>query len=131
MGRKLQPKMPAKPNPERQEPVQIPLDPEEALLLAVKLDDDTADEFVAAHPDLVPTLRLMLSYAVQAESDSTKLGEFCREWLANQEPTTPHRLTAFVNAGIISESPRGTGSGRSFYVLRDCSAVERALIKLG
>lgn len=34
--------MPAKPNPDKDEPVQIPLDPEEALraLLAVKPDDD-------------------------------------------------------------------------------------------
>lgn len=38
--------MPAKPNPDKDEPVQIPLDPEEALraLLAVKPDDEKTDE---------------------------------------------------------------------------------------
>ena len=124
--------MPANPNPEKDEPVQIPLDPEEALraLLAVK-PEVSAGEFVAAHPDLVPTLSLMLSYAAQAGSDPAKVGEFCREWLANREPSTPRQLAVFVNAGIIQESPRGKGSGRTFYVLTDPSAVERALIKLG
>ena len=38
--------MPAKPNPDKDEPVQIPLDPEEALraLLAVKPENDKTDE---------------------------------------------------------------------------------------
>lgn len=38
--------MPAKPNPDRDEPVKLPLDPETALraLLAVDPDDEPADE---------------------------------------------------------------------------------------
>jgi hypothetical protein len=44
--------MPAQPNPERDEPVAIPLDPEEALraLLAVKPDEVPKDEKKGTRP---------------------------------------------------------------------------------
>jgi hypothetical protein len=91
--------------------------------------------FAQEHAELVPVLQTMLSAAAENAADpSSGLGEFSRDWIAARDPRTPrtpHTLSAFVKAGLIQPSPRGSGSGRIFYVLTDRAAVERALITTG
>jgi len=82
----------------------------------------------AERPDLVPVLHAMVDLARENEAQPTsRLGEFCRNWVAAREPSTPRRLRPFVDAGLIQGSPRGTGSGRMFYVLTDRTAIEQVL----
>ena len=84
--------------------------------------------FAHEHPDLIPALRAMASLAHDNEArPESRLGEFCRSWLAAREPSTPRTLRSFEKAGLIRRSPRGVGSGRIFYVLTDRAASERAL----
>ena len=90
--------------------------------------EEMSRRFIREHPDLVPVLRAMVDVAQENEAQPTsRLGEFCRSWLATREPRTPRTLHAFVDAGLIQKSPRGTGSGRMFYVLTDRVASERVL----
>lgn len=89
---------------------------------------ENARRFVHEHPDLVPVLRAMIELARENEAQPTsRLGEFCHEWLAARETSTPRTLRLFVDAGLIQGSPRGTGSGRMFYVLTDRAAIEHVL----
>lgn len=84
--------------------------------------------FVRERPGLVPVLHAMVDLARENEAQPTsRLGEFCRNWVAAREPSTPRRLRPFVDAGLIQGSPRGTGSGRMFYVLTDRAAIEQVL----
>ena len=84
--------------------------------------------FVRERPDLVPVLHAMIDLARENEAQPTsRLGEFCRNWLAAREPSTPRALRPFVDAGLIQGSPRGTGNGRTFYVLTDRAAIEHVL----
>lgn len=90
--------------------------------------EEITRRFVRERPDLVPTLRAMLTAAREDEANpESRLGEFCRAWIAVREPSTPPTLTIFLRSGLIQESPRGTGSGRKFYVLTDRAAIERVL----
>ena len=83
------------------------------------------------HPGLIPVLHAMLDVAKENEvQPASRLGEFCRDWLAAREPSTPRTLRAFAAAGLIQKSPRGPGSGRNFYVLADRAASERALTSI-
>lgn len=89
---------------------------------------ENARRLVHEHPDLVPTLRALVDLSRENEARPTSgLGEFCREWVAAKEPNTPRTLRPFVDAGLIQRSPRGTGSGRMFYVLADRAAIEHIL----
>lgn len=85
-------------------------------------------QFALEHPDLVPVLHAMLDMAKRGEAQAVGgIGEFSRDWVAAQEPATPRTLRVFVAAGLIQASPRGTGSGRRFYVFVDHAASARAL----
>jgi hypothetical protein len=89
---------------------------------------DNIRRFVREHPNLVPALRAIVDLSRENEAQPTsRLGEFCREWLAAREPSTPRTLRPFVDAGLIQGSPRGTGSGRIFYVVTDRAAIEHVL----
>jgi hypothetical protein len=91
------------------------------------IEQDTR-RFAGEHPDLVLVLQAMLKLAKENEArPESRLGEFSRDWLAATEPSTPRSLRIFMNAGLIQKSPRGSGSGRNFYVLADRAATERAL----
>lgn len=90
--------------------------------------EEITRRFVREHPGLVPVLHAMVDLAQENEAQPTsRLGEFCRSWLAAREPSTPRTLRAFVAAGLIQKSPRGSGSGRMFYVLTDRAASEHVL----
>lgn len=84
--------------------------------------------FAREHPDLIPVLHAMLDLVKENDAQpASRLGEFCRDWLAAREASTPRTLRVFAAAGLIQKSPRGPGSGRNFYVLVDRAASERAL----
>jgi DNA-binding MarR family transcriptional regulator len=90
--------------------------------------EELTSRFAREHPDLIPVLRAMVSLARDNEAQpESRLGEFCRSWLAAREPGTPRTLGAFEKAGLIRKSPRGVGSSRIFYVLTDRAASVRAL----
>jgi len=54
--------------------------------------EEATRRFVREHPDLVPVLRAMVDLARDNEArPESRLGEFCRSWLAAREPSTPAR----------------------------------------
>jgi predicted transcriptional regulator len=82
--------------------------------------------FLAKRPEMAPVLFAMIDIARKQEANSG-LAEFSRNWVAAQESATPRTLRSFSSAGLIEESPRGTGSGRRYYIFTDLAAIERVL----
>ena len=87
---------------------------------------DMTRRFLGTRPEMAPVLVAMIDVARRQEANSG-LAEFSRDWVAAQESTTTRTLRSFASAGLIKESPRGTGSGRRFYVFTDLVATEREL----
>ncbi len=79
---------------------------------------------------LAPVLRAMITLSDRGESNpKAGFDEFCREWIASHEPSTPRTLRIFLKAGLINASPRGSGNHRRFYAMTDPTASEHALPK--
>jgi hypothetical protein len=90
--------------------------------------DEAARRLVRQHPVLVPVLQAMVDAAREdGANPASRLGEFSRGRVAAREPRTPRTLRVFLTWGLIEPSPRGTGSGRKFYVLTDRAAIERVV----
>jgi hypothetical protein len=72
--------------------------------------EKAARRFVREHPDLVPVLRAMVDLARDNEArPESRLGEFCRSWLAAREPSTPRTLRVFADADLIQKVAKGNG----------------------
>lgn len=72
--------------------------------------EGATSQFACERPDLVPVLRAMVDLARENEArPESRLGEFCRDWLAAGEPGTPRTPGVFADVGLIRKSPRGPG----------------------